>query len=353
MKGLKKLLPIAMVFAMLSALLLPTPVLAAGVTGNVTSNNNAPAITSVTLQDSGGTPTAAMTPQTEFLLEIVATDDNTIDDIATIDIWIYHDTTVGAGTPPGSPTWDSDDGVIYKWTKASDPNFWTMENGAIVTSWAITTGNSVTPGDMTGTSGTWKLSFTPGKLAVETTVSDTDEWNFKVTVTDTGGPASVSNSTEILNSMAAYSSIATDVGSITFGSGVALGATAYIATPVDYNFATQVLANDAYALQVNTTTTWTGAGTLTLDISGTPNAAGEFALNIDDAGTVSSLTTPQPVTTSATNITDHTTDARVATAASADEATADQDFYMSLELYSTGIPVGAYSGTITMTIVNS
>jgi len=352
MKGLKKLLPIAMIFAMLAAMLVPATVFAAGVTGNVTANNNTPAITSVTLQTAGGTGTSAMTPQTEFLLEIVATDDNTIDDIATIDIWIYHDTTVGAGTPPGSPTWDSDDGVIYKWTKTGD--VWSMENSAIVTSWAITTGNCVTPGTFTGTSGTWKLSFTPGKLALETIVSDTDEWNFKVTVTDTGGPASASDSSEVLNSMAAYSSIATDVASITFGSGVALGATAYIDTPVDHNFASQVLANDAYELKVNAAATWTGAGTLTLDPSGTPTAAGEFALNIDDAGDASGIpTTPQAVTTSATQITGHGADARVATAASADEATVDQNFYMSLKLYSSGIPVGAYSGTITLTVVNS
>ena len=347
----KRILTLVMMLALVVALM-PATVFAAGVTGSVTSNNNAPAITSVTLQTAGGTGTAAMTPQTEFLLQIVATDDNTIDDIATIDIWVYHDTTVGAGTPPGTPTWDSDDGVIYKWTKSGD--VWSMENGSITTSWAITTVNSVTPADMTGTSGTWKLSFTPGKLAVETTVSDTDEWNFKVTVTDAAA-ATASDSSELLNAMAAYSSIATDVGSITFGgAGIALGTTTYITTPGDYNFATQVLSNDAYALQSNTTTTWTtGSDTITLDPSGTPDAAGEFALNIDDAGTVSSLTTPQPVTTSAANITDHAADARVATAASANETTADQDFYMSLKLYSQGIPVGTYSGTITMTVVNS
>ncbi len=114
-----------------------------------------------------------------------------------------------------------------------------------------------------------------------------------------------------------------------------------------------MLSNDAYELKVASAATWTGAGTLTLDPSGTPNAAGEFALNIDDAGTVSSLTTPQPVTTSATQITNHGSDARVATTDGNAEATVDQDFYMSLELYSSGIPVGAYSGTITLTVVNS
>lgn len=355
MKGMKKLLTTAVAIAVLVAMVIPGAAFAADVTGNVTASNTAPTITSVTLQTAGGTGVDAMTPQTEFLLEIVAGDVNTINDISTIDIWVYHDTTEGAGTPPGSPTWDSDDCAIYKWTKTGD--VWSMENGEIVTSWAVTTGNCVTPETFTGLSGIWKLSFTPGKLAVETTVNDTDEWNFKVTVTD-AEPASVSDSSEVLNSMAAYSEISTDESNITFGDGVSLGTTAYIDTPVDHNLATEVLANDAYALQVNTATTWTGSGTLiTLDPDGTPSAAGEFGLNIDDTqtGEVGEPAAPEAVTTSAVDITGYDVEStsRVATAASADEATADQDFYMSLALYSTGIPTGAYSGAITFTVVNS
>ena len=353
MKGMKKLFTTAVAVAMLVAMVIPGAAFAADVTGNVTASNTAPTITSVTLQTAGGTGVSAMTPQTEFLLEIVAGDVNTINDISTIDIWVYHDTTEGAGTPPGSPTWDSDDCAIYKWTKSGD--VWSMESDEIVTSWAVTTGNCVTPETFTGLSGTWKLSFTPGKLAVETTVSDTDEWNFKVTVTD-AEPASVSDSSEILNSMAAYSEIDTDIANIIFGNGVTLGTTAYIDTPVDHNLATQVLANDKYALQVNTAETWTGSGTLTLDPDGTPSAAGQFGLNIDDAGDASGVpTTPAAVTTIAADITGYDVEStsRVATAASANEVAASQDFYMSLALYSTGIPAGAYSGAITFTVVNS
>ena len=357
MKGMKKLLTTGVAIAVLVAMVIPGAAFAADVTGNVTASNTAPTITSVTLQTAGGTGVDAMTPQTEFLLEIVAGDVNTIDDITTIDIWVYHDTTEGAGTPPGSPTWDSDDCAIYKWTKASAPDYWTMENGAITTSWAITTGNCVTPATFTGLSGTWKLSFTPGKLAVETTVSDTDEWNFKVTVTDASAP--ISNQLEVLNSMGAYSEIGTDLedpANITFGNDVTLGTTAYIDAPVDHNLATEVLANDAYALQVNTATTWTGSGTLTLDPDGTPSAAGEFGLNIDDTqtGEVGEPAAPEAVTTSAADITGYDVEStsRVATTGTG-EVAASQDFYMSLALYSTGIPVGAYSGAITFTVVNS
>lgn len=351
MKVPKKLFSMIGVLAMLAVLLVPATAFAAEVTGNVTASNTAPTITSVTLQNSEGTGVSAMTPQTEFLLEIVAGDVNTIDDISTIDIWIYHDTTDSSpGSPPGSPTWDSDDGVIYKWDKTGG---WTMENSAITTSWAVTTGNCTTPGTFTGLSGTWKLCFTPGKLAVESTGADTDEWNFKVTVTD-AADAPISNQLEVQNSMAAYSEISTSVASITFGSGVTLGNTAYIDTPDTHNVTTQVLANDAYALQSNTAETWTGSGTLTLDASGTPDAAGEFGLNIDDEdGGSGAPNVTQAVTTSPADITDHAADTRVTTAASADEATVNQDLYMSLTLYSTGIPTGAYNGTITFTVVNS
>jgi len=205
---------------------------------------------------------------------------------------------------------------------------------------------------MSNTAGTWTLAFKPGKLAVESN-GTASEWDIKVTVTDQSSGST--NTTIYSKSMAAYSSISTDVASITFGSGVNLGATAYIDTPADHNFATQVLSNDAYALQVNTTATWVkGGDTITLDASGTPDAAGEFGLNIDDAGDGSGApTTPQAVTTNAANITGHTADARVATTDGASEATADQNFYMSLALYSSGIPVGAYSGTITFTVVNN
>lgn len=350
MKVPKKLLSMIGVLAMLAVLLVPAAAFAADVTGNVTASNTAPTITSVTLQNAGGTGVSAMTPQTEFLLQIVAGDVNTINDISTIDIWIYHDATnSSAGTPPGSPTWDSDDGVIYKWDKTGG---WTMENSSIVTSWAVTTGSCVTPTDFTGLSDTWKLSFTPGKLAVESTGADTDEWNFKVTVTDAAA-APISDSSEVLNSMAAYSEISTSVASITFGSGVTLGNTAYIDTPATHNLTTQVLANDEYALQSNTAANWTGSGTLTLDPDGTPSAAGQFGLNIDDEdGGSGAPNVTQAVTTSAADITGHSADARVETAASANEATVNQDFYMSLTLYSTGIPSGAYNGTITFTVVN-
>jgi hypothetical protein len=349
MKGLTKILSIAIVVVMLAALLVPATVFGADVTGWVTANNNDPEALSLTLKVHGGGATSAMTPLTEYDLEIQVTDDNTLADIAQIDIVVFYDANAGDdGTPGGA--WDSDEEAVYKWLDDGGGT-WSRENGAATTTWTIESGDCVQPADMGLTTGTWILAFKPGKLAVESD-GTTSEWDIKVTVTDLS--AGTTNTTIYSNSMAAYSEISTDEASITFGSGVNLGATAYIDTPADHNFATQVLANDAYALQVNTSATWAkGGDTITLDTSGTPDASGEFGLNIDDAGDGSGApTTPQAVTTSAANITGHTADSRVSTTAGASEATADQDFYMSLTLYSDGIPSGAYSGTITFTVVN-
>ncbi len=341
----KRILALAMVMALLAAAL-PMPVFAAGVTGSVTSNNNAPVVNSITI---GG---GAMTPQSANTVTISITDVNTLADIAQIDIVIFYDANGGNdGTPGGA--WDCDEEAIYKWVDDGSGT-WSMEDATLTPvtdhTWAIGTGTEPT---MSDTTGTWILDFTPGKLAVEAIGGDltNPEWDVKVTATDL---ATATHSLTVYSTaMSAYSSIATDVDSITFGAGVALGATAYIATPGDFNFATQVLSNDAYALQVSSAATWTGAGTLTLDPSGTPNAAGEFALNIDDAttGIVGEPTAPQPLTTTAT-IDGHTADARVATDDGVAEATVNQNLFMSLKLFSSGIPVGAYSGLITLTVVN-
>ncbi len=344
---LSKILVVAIVASLLS---IATPAQAAtttGVTGGVTANNNIPEGLGLTLKVHSGSETSDMTPLTEYDLDISVTDDNKLSDTHEIDIVIFYDADAGDNGVPGG-AWDCDEEAIYKWV---DSDTWSMVNGGATTSWNIG-GDCITP-TLTNTTGTWTLVFTPGKLAIQSDGSSS-EWDIKVTVTDQSSGSA--NTTICSKTMAAYSEISRDSASITFGaSGVNLGATAYIETPADHNFATQVLSNDVYALQVNTSATWTkGSDTITLDASGSPDASGEFGLNIDDAdGGSGAPATPQAVTTLAANITGHTADARVATAAGASEATVNQDFYMSLILSGSGIPVGAYSGTITFTVVNN
>ena len=308
--------------------------------------NSAPTITSVTLQQSDKTTaTSAMTPQTAYNVEIVAGDADTINDINKIDISIFYDANAGDdGTPAGA--WDCDQEAIYRWAKSGST--WSMQNSSAVTTWSITTGSCDTPANMSATSGEWNLYFTVGKLAVKSDGS-TSEWDVKVMVTDS--VSHTVNSTIYSKSMGSYASLSLSNGTINFGS-MAMGSTTAIQTPSSHYVTLQSIANSAFALGGKSSSPWTnGSNNVTLNTSGTPGAAGEFALTYDDAGDGSGHpTTPQAVTTSTATITGHNADVRTSTAADANESTSKTNMYMDCKLYSSSIPYGTYSGTITFTI---
>jgi len=325
-----------------------TPALATGgVTGSVTVSNTAPTLTSVTLQDSDkSTEASSMTPLTSYVVEIVANDLNTIDDIETIDIYIFYDEGAG-GDGVFTGAFDPDERAIYNWTKTDD--VWSIVPGDVTsTTWTITVDDCVTPGNFGLTQGEWNLVFTPGKLAVEAD-GTADEWDIYVKVNDQ--TAGNDTSTIYSKAMTAYSEITMDPTTIDFGT-LALGATAAIATPADHIVSTNIIANDAHALGIMSAGTWVvGADSITLNTSGTPDAAGEFSLRIDDAATDGIPTTPQAVTGSNVTITEHASDARTATTGG-NEVTTDVDLYMSLVLFTSGIDIGEYSGLITFSVTN-
>ena len=169
----------------------------------------------------------------------------------------------------------------------------------------------------------------------------------------TDSSSATAETTIYSKAMGAYAGIAIDPATIDFGS-MALGGTAAIQTPADHIVTVQVTANDAHDVGVKSEATWAkDADTVTLDPSGTPDAAGEFALTIDDAGDGSGHpATPQAVTTSSVTITDHGADARTATAPGVNEGISDTNLYMDLKLYTEGIVAGLYSGTITFKVTN-
>lgn len=324
---------------------------------NVTSNlsytanfvaNSAPTITSVTLQESGKTGNVgAMAPQTAYVVEIVAGDADTINDINQIDIWIFRDDNAGDdGAPAGA--WDADHEAIYRWAKSGST--WSMQNSSATTTWSITTGSCDTPGNMAATSGEWNLYFTVGKLAQESDGSAA-EWDVKVTVTDS--VAQTVSSTIYSKSMGSYAALSLSAATIDFGS-IALGGTAAIQTPVAHYVTLISIANDTFALGSKSSTPWTnGASNANLDVDGSP-AATYFSLTQDNAGDGSGHpTTPQYVTTSTVTITDLGSVSRTSTAAGASESTTDTNMYMDCILGASGLKVVTYSGTITFTITNN
>ncbi len=345
----------SLLLTLLLVVAVATPVMADGlVTGSVTASNAAPTITSVTLQATGGDGGSinSMTPLTEYWVEIVAADNNTIDDIERIDIYIFYDSN-GAQDGIGDEIFDCDENAVFKWVKSGGT--WSMEVGDVTsTTWVLGTTNvSVTPGDMEVTEGEWNLSFVPGKLAVEAAASGgaVAEWDIYVKVTD--GTAATAENTEKTKAMTAYSQIAMDPATIDFGT-LALGATAAITTPADHTVSTNIIANDAHAVGVMSAGTWVigEEDSITLDTSGTPDAAGEFGLIIDDNATDGIPTEDQAVTDSNVTIAGHAADDRTETADNTNEVTTDVDLYMSLELYNSGIDIGEYSGTITFSVTN-
>lgn len=350
MKGLKKLLPIAMIVAMLSALLVPATVLAetgtdGGVTGKVTGGNAAPTVTSVEFYNGAMTEKiTALDPDTEVAVKIVAADDNTIDDIKQLDIHIYY-----GATDPAS--WDADACAIYKWLKSGD--IWSLEDGVATNTWAVDDPTSTIPVTMSDLSGTWFLVFTPGQLAQEASGAAPSSWLAWVQAIDV---ANASGNQTVLAaddaSMAAYCSITSDLSEIDFGT-VALSGTAVI-PGVGNDIVTSVVANDSYALKFHSEATWTtGAKTIALETATTPGV-GEFKLEIDNAATSGVPTIPQQVQSSgATTITDLDAVARASTDPAADEDTSDNNLYIQLTLGASGVRPEQYTGTVTFTVENS
>lgn len=337
---------VACICVALLVLALPGLALAApgDVGAQVTGANVAPTITSVALKDSTDTGTDAMVPQQEYHLEVVASDQNTIEDIAEIKVTIYYDSSVGAGTPGSS--WDADENAIFKWTPAGG---WTMENGGATTTWALVSANCSSPSDMTLTSGTWKLAFKPGKLAKAAGGTDTDEWVCHVVVKDAGGLTA--SGSDAGNSMAAYIEIATDPATISFGE-VSPGGTMAIQNPTDHILTTKVTTNKAYNLAVQASSPWSAGADKTMALNGSGNPGNrEFSLAIDDEGDASgNPVSPQWISTSSAQITDMSGLAAPTTDAGASEGTADKDFYMQVKLGN--VLPGTYSGTITFTASN-
>jgi len=331
------------------AVVIATPALADGsVTASVTASNSAPTLNSVTLQQSDKSTAAnSMDPLSSYVVEIVVNDLNTIDDIETIDIYIFYDGDAGDdGVHTGA--FDPDERAIYKWTKAGD--VWSIEQGSVSsTTWTITAGSCDTPADFGLTQGEWNLVFTPGKLAVEAD-GTTAEWDIYVLVNDVS--AGNSTSTIFSKAMTAYSEISMSSATMSFGS-VALGGTAAI-HDAGNKINTIVVSNDTHALGVMSAGTWiVGSDSITLDDSGTPDAAGEFSLRIDDAADGNGIpTTPQAVTNSNATITGHATDTRTETSGG-NEGTSQENLYMSLSFYSSGIDIGLYTGTITFSVTNN
>lgn len=335
MKGLKKILPIVAIVAMLAWLMpMPTVVLAGTgtgpVTGNVTAQNNTPSIGAVSLSP------ATITPQSSANITIPVTDNNTLNNISEIYVVLGYQGTSDNSTLltklVGNCTANTT--AIYKWTPSAN---WTIVGPTTNESWDVGTGTTPT---LTNTTGSFVLNFTAGKVAY-----NSDYWDMHIKVSDNNTATDTDITTLNDKTMNAYGEITTSPSAISFGSLLPPVSDVAITTGSG-NYTAISYVNKTYELQINTTSTWADDGnTIALTSSDPAALTDQFRLEVDDDGSVAGA---QNMTNSAAGITDHSADGPSPDEDSANAAnTVDVCLWMDLG-YVTDI--GTYTGTITMTV---
>lgn len=283
MKGGETTMKIRMVFsiiAVVSLALALSPGIAVADTsgqssGSFNCGNSAPDVTGVTLYTTANATTTTMTPQVEYYVKVTVSDANTLNDLATVKVYIYYDAdgTYNTSDRPGSG--NTQTCAILTWTK---PNSWSIDPSASTT-W---TQNTSTVPTLTGSSGDFKFNFNPGKVAKES--PGADEWHIYAVADD--GTANDSLYQEDCN-MNWYGEITVNTANVSWGSvdpGMPFGEGA---PSENGSISVKYLVNGAYDEKVAADSSWTGtpSGTATLNAAGSPGA-NEFSLKADDTGTL-------------------------------------------------------------------
>ena len=265
----RDILALIAVVAILLAMI-PTMVLAAGDTGDVTGTfqlgNSDPVVNSVGLFSTGGASQDTITPQQEQVIKVDVTDNDTLNNLTTITVTVWYDST-GSATRP--TVVDPKTCAIFTWTK-SGGTYTMPSNGT----WAILTGLTPT---LSATNGVFEFHFKAGKVATEETVGTTSQWRIYAEASD--GTASASNS-QAGRKMAWYGEVDTSAavnwGTVTANSD--FPANKQTGISVTYR------ANGNYTEQVAASSPWSGGATL--NAGGTPggNAFSLKAWNSDTYG---------------------------------------------------------------------
>ena len=334
---MKRILVVAIVLA-LSIGLLPTAAFAGDTsTGSFTAENVLPTITSVEIIPAGGgSALTSMTPGVAYKAKIVAGDANTVEDIDQVRVAIVY--TAAASDPTDDPgeTGYTQTLACLKWVKSGDAWSISPVGGSPATTWSITSGSCTKPSDMGLTTGTWEFYFTVGKVATKALGGNgVAGWDLFGEVKDEGTAVESWGDRDL--GMAWYGGIAV-TGNAAFGS-VALGCVDAASSAVSATY----ISNGDYSEQVKSSTPWAATGgSVALNIAGTPGS-GEFSLKADD-----DATTDGYVQVLSVSYVDIAADESLTTESG--DTTADNTLWLSLG--SSGIPVGAYTGTVTYKIAN-
>ena len=183
----RDILALVAVVAILLAMI-PTMVLAAGdegsITGQYTLGDSAPTVDNVTLYKTDNTTAGAMIPETEFVVKVTVTDNNTLKDVDNVTVTIFYDAYgnyVQCQVPQlathrpaaSSPAAAQTTGVDYLGHNFGGSTRWTFDNGT-----------SAIPTGMGTSTGTFEFYFTPG---AGTMTVDPSRWHIYATANDGSG----------------------------------------------------------------------------------------------------------------------------------------------------------------------
>ncbi len=154
------------------------------------------------------TVTLSMTPQSQAWVNVTITDNNKLSDLSTVETVLFYDAD-GSYTDPGaSPTPDTQTLAIMTWYASNDT--FVIQPGSPST-WSIDNATSTHPA-LTESTGDWKFSFQPGKVATETT----GKWFARVNATDSASEVG-SNHTTTGSDMQWYGEITVETSTVSWG----------------------------------------------------------------------------------------------------------------------------------------
>ena len=273
MKRIQSVFTMALALAVVFSLI-PAAVSAdeGSTTGQFAAANATPSILAVGLYETDHTTAVtAMTPNLEYAAKVTVSDANTLADLDTVKVTIFHDSDGddAPGDVPGAG--DPQNAAILTYTVAT--NSWSIDAGGS-TMWALVTASCSAPA-LTGSSGDWWFHFVPGKVATES--SDWDA--FAVATDDVAASGSAYDASDY--DMNWYGEITVSTANVDWGA-LAPGADYTIQTNISVNY----LANGGFNQQVRADATWAGASNnATLDEADAPSAH-QFCLKADDTATL-------------------------------------------------------------------
>jgi len=325
----RRFLALLLIAAMLIAMIpigvavFPSGILAADngtVTCNFTTSNGAPTVNSITLSSS------TMNPGTAYDITVNVTDNGTVDDIDWITVYLYWDSD-GTYNDPTTPAANNNSCAVLQWTKAGG---FVLNSGHSGSTWIL----SGTAPTMTLSTANWVFHVTVSLVAEQSNI-DSSKWFIHADANDGTNPT-VDNYNADINEVTWYGQIGSVTTDAVWSSAMNLGSD-NVQSP---QFTATYTSNGAFNQQVMASGTWTGPVSLTLNTSGAPGNA-QLSLIADVDGTAAGGT---QVTTSY-----QTMDTGTMTAETGD---VEGNLYLWMSLGDTGIPSGAYSGSVFLKISN-